>query len=343
MGDIPEWNPTADCLLDRMIHIYGESGTGKSFIIRHLMNILQRHIPQIKVFSPTNKQNHTYDQNDEVPRLFIHDAIGENALNDMWERQSAMKVTYDRANNIDTLQSLLARSGDAGAIRAVQGLKMQFAAQSAKLSESGGAAAAPKISDLRKAVEKSICQTCKSVISSRYSQLRSIPDLTENEKYAIKYRNFVPRLLLIFDDCTEQLKSSRNQDIFQKLFFQGRHMFITTIIAAHTDKTFSPELKKQVFISMFTAPECAASFIDLKSNGMEPAMRKKVHEIKSQIFTEDKPNQKMVWDRLEKKYYRYTAVPVEVQFCSAAVRKLADQVQRPADAVMKGNKYADRF
>ena len=47
--------------------------------------------------------------------------------------------------------------------------------------------------------------------------------LTEDEKYSLMYLNFNPRLLLIFDDCSAQLKPFFNKEIFRMLFYQNRH------------------------------------------------------------------------------------------------------------------------
>jgi hypothetical protein len=153
----------------------------------------------------------------------------------------------------------------------------------------------------------------------------------------------MPRLLIIFDDCTEQLKANRNNEIMQRLFYKARHLFITTIIACHTDKTFDPELKKQVFVTMFTAPECFSTYIDRKSSGLDKHQCAYAHTVKASVFSPLTPNQKLVWDRNKKQYYRYTAENVRVKFCSDVIRAYADKIKRNEEDNLANNKFADRF
>lgn len=344
MSEIPEWLPTAKALLNRLIIIYGESGSGKSFIIKHIMKILEPHIPQIKVYAPTNSQNHMYDANGAVPIVFIHPTINPTALNNVWERQECMKVTYDRANDLQTLRSLFLRVCDREAIAMEESLRGKLKDIEENLKKTyPDAIVSSKMEEHKDAVDNMLRRFYKSIIEDNVDRIKAMHDLSPAEAFSVKYRYFMPRLLLIFDDCTDQLCKSNGASILQKLFYQGRWQFITTIIACHTDKTFVPELKKQAFVSIFTAPECFATYIDRPSNGLDKVEKIHAHNVKKAIFVPSQPHQKLVWDRLGKQYYRYTAVPVTVKFCSRAVREYAEKIRRKKEDAIKNNKYADKF
>lgn len=344
MEPIQEWSPDPKTLINRLTMIFGESGTGKSYIIKHLLSVLQEHIPQIVVFSPTNPQNHTYDLEDEVPEVFIHTRVDVKVLTDVWDRQEIMREIYERANDATILRKLVDRIGDPGAVSFEKQLNERLEEIGREMFEHNPPDIARAKMKIHEENAKSILtRLFKSIINTYADQLKKIPDLTDKEHHALKYRNFMPRLLIIFDDCTEQLKVARNNEIMQRIFYKGRHLFITTIIATHTDKTFDPEMKKQVFLMIYTAPECFATYVDRASNGMDKQQKAHAHEVKSRIFTPQFPNQKLVWDRNKKQYYRYTAAYVKVRFCSEVIREYASKIKRRGEDTMRDNKYADRF
>lgn len=343
MNAIDAWSPSARELVNRMIHVYGESGTGKSYIITHLMDVLCDHVPQIVVFSPTNPQNHVYDACGRVPRVFIHTRVDANVLNDIWERQACMREVYDRANNIDVLHALFSRVQDRDALAAERQLREKFAETVAALRDTlPPEIAKDRAREHEDSVNEALTRLYKAIINANADRLRQQP-LSDDERRALKFRLFMPRLLMIFDDCTEDLRKGAGSDIMQKLFFKGRHLFITCIMACHHDKTFTPELKKQIFVSIYTAPEGFSTYVDRPSNGMDKQQRALAHAAKDMIFTSLNPHQKLVWDRQRKKYYKWTASPSGCEFCAPIVRKYADIVQRRADDSMRGNKFASKF
>lgn len=323
-----EWKPTLQSLEGRhMIHLYGESETGKSFIIREMMSILQLTIPQIIVFSPTNNQNHTYDKQGEVPSVFIHSEVTTKVLEEMWARQEAMRDAYNKANEPAVIAKLARMTGDPGYIET-----------------------AAKVSAERDRASKEMCivldtllhRVSKAVIAANSDMLKRA-NLTDVERYTVEYVAFNPRILLIFDDCTDQLAKDKS-GIMQKLFYQGRHNLITTIMACHTDTTFAPALKKQTFLAIFTGPEVASAYFDRQSTGLDKIGKAQAHSAKNAVFRPDLPYQKLVWDRPTKRYHKYTATLVtNIMFCSIEIREYAEKIKKPADEAMRNNAYAAKF
>lgn len=323
-----EWAPTFHNLEGRpMIHIYGESKTGKSHITRDIMCTLQKTIPQILVVAPTNEQNHDYDANGEVPSVFIHSKVDGAVLCRMWKRQEAARSAYNRANKPEVIARLAHMTGDP-----------QFIDSSAKIRHLLKSAD----EDEKIVLETALHRISKAVIAKHRTTLKKAK-LSKDELCAIKYLAFNPRILLIFDDCTDELKREKS-NIMEKLFYQGRHNLITTIMSCHTDKTFSPELKKQTFLSIFTAPEAAMAYFTRASTCLDKAGKTIANSATNEAFIPGNRFQKLVIDRPRKMYFRYQARPsVVVRFGSREVRQYSKKIKRPDDEAIQGNEYSAMF
>ena len=108
---LPELELNYTHFLDRSTLLYGESGTGKSFIMVDILYQLKPYVDQIIVISPTDRQNHTYDKG-IVPLPCIHYTISPTLLTDIWERQSALAAVYTKANNPEVLRALFDKCRD---------------------------------------------------------------------------------------------------------------------------------------------------------------------------------------------------------------------------------------
>lgn len=336
---LEELNLSVDHLLDRSICLYGETGTGKSSIVTEIMSILAPHIGQVMVISPTDRQNHTYEKC--VPRAFIHYSLNTDTLTQVWARQEAMRVAYDRANNMTVLEGLFQKVGNPAAMTAISTIRTKTQELINAERVKGG--------DITKAVEAlqnrsktSIVKIMKNHISNNVASLMR-QQLNEHEQHTLKYLNFNPRLLLIFDDCTVQLLNSNNATILNNLFYQGRHVFITFVIACHTDKTFKPELKKQAFINIFTTPTSALAYFERKSSDFD---RKTVEDARESIrasFTPMSPYQKLAYIRMDRKFYRYTATVSDVKFGSPAIREYSEMVCADGQSALSNNPFSRAF
>lgn len=322
-----EWSPSIQRLEGRhMIHIYGESGTGKSFIVMDILATLQKYIPQIAVWSPMNDQNHDYDKNGAVPTVFIHSTVDATVLGKIWERQSAARAAYESVNKPEVIIKLALLTGDP-----------QYISHYEKIS----ALLITADEEEKIVLETALHRVSKLVIAKYRDKLKKAA-LSEEEMKTIRRLGFNPRILLIFDDCTEQLRREKT-DIFERLFYKGRHNLITTIVACHTDKTFTPELKKQTFLSIFTAKDSASAYIERPSTSYDKHAKKAAHAAAEEAFTPARPFQKLVLDRPTKGFYRYTAKKSEVKFCSPEIREYAERIRRPETESLRNNVYATKF
>jgi hypothetical protein len=169
-------------------------------------------------------------------------------------------------------------------------------------------------------------------------------NLNADEQFTLKFINFNPRLVLIFDDCTDLLKKAKSNSVIQKLFYQGRWSYITVIFACHTDKALDPELKKNAFVSIFTEASCAHAYFERKSNDLDRDAKDRARLAVKAAFTPMAKYQKLVYLRSEKKFYRYTAtLRKPFRFGSPYIWKYCEQVEAAAGSLSAGNKFINDF
>jgi hypothetical protein len=311
---------------------------------------LRPYIDQIIVISPTDRQNHTYDRG-IAPLPCIHYGLTAKLLDDIWDRQTALASVYTKANNPDCLKKLFERIPNMYAAKAaIESINNKLRSYQRELNEiynDGGADSEARIKDKMAEMEteckKMILLVYKHYINGSRDYL-SKQRLSQDEAYTLRYLNLNPRLVLIFDDCTDLLNKFKGHRVMQKLFYQGRWAFITALIACHTDKALNPELKKNAFVSVFTEEGCAHGYFHRKSNDLDKDAVTKATAACKIAFTPLAKYQKLVWVRDEKKFYTLTATKHEnFKFGSAAVWEYCSQCQAEAGSISSDNKFISEF
>lgn len=345
MSSLQELDFSYKRFIDRSTILYGESGTGKSFVIVDILFQLKPHVDQIIVISPTDPQNHTYDRG-IVPLPCIHYTITAKLLDDIWERQNALSAVYTKANKAEVLESLFERIGDnIGAKSVIDDINEKRKSYENEIHSecSDENLAKTKITEMGKEYEKLIILIYKHYINENRERLARM-SLSNDEKFSLKYLNLNPRLVIIFDDCTDLLKKFKSHPVMQKLFYQGRWAFITVLIACHTDKALDPELKKNAFINIFTGEKSAHSYFERKSNDLDKEERQRASAACKASFTPIAKFQKLVWVREENKFYRFTATSHEdFRFGSPVIWEYCKKIQAEAGTISVDNKFIQDF
>jgi hypothetical protein len=169
--------------------------------------------------------------------------------------------------------------------------------------------------------------------------------LSDSEQLAIKYLDFNPRLVMIFDDCTEILEKHKKASIWSKLFYVGRHQKMTIIIAAHSDVVTLPAIKKNAFNIMFTDSASASGFANRPTNDIPKDARVRMQLLSAQAFNQpDKPFQKIVYEREQNRLLKYTAKKHEkFTFSGAQIWEYMERVQAKSGTLSSNNPYANDF
>lgn len=345
MASLQEFDINYKYFLDQSTLLYGESKTGKSSIMIDILKHLKPFVEQIIVISPTDPQNHTYDCG-IVPLPCIHYEITSELLNNIWERQSALAAVYTRANDPVVLKSLFDKITNNGQERdAISQIyrKLKEYKSEIESTETDPSVIRAKVSSMEKDCKELIVLIWKRSINSNARYLCKLR-LTPKEQYSLKYLDLNPRLVLIFDDCTPDMKKFSSHPVMKKLFYQGRWSFITFLIACHTDKCIDPELKKNAFVSIFTEDSCAFAYFDRPSNNFDKESKERAKKALKAAFTPMAKYQKLVWVREDKQFYKFTAtIHDEFKFGGDILREYCSRCQATKSAIETNNKFIHDF
>lgn len=327
--------------IDKTTILYGETKTGKSFIIVDILHYLKPHVEQIIVISPTDRQNNTYSKG-IVPTPCIHYTMTGKLLDDIWERQNALSAVYKKASNPKVLKMLFDRVHNTDAKNAIERIKQQRKIHEDEI-HADDAAAKSKIADMENECNELVLLIYKHYINENRDRLSKL-SLSADEAFTLKYLNLNPRMVLIFDDCTDLLKKFKSHPVMQKLFYQGRWAFITAMIACHTDKALDAELKKNAYVNIYTEDSCAHAYFVRPSSDLDRDAKTRAAAACKCTFSPILPHQKLAWIREEKKFYKLTASPREnFRFGSPVIWEYCKQIQADAGTISANNKFLQDF
>ncbi len=338
---LPELDINHTYFLDKTTLLFGESGTGKSFVMVDILYQLKPHVDQIIVISPTDRQNHTYDRG-TVPIPCIHYTISAQLLDSIWDRQTALSSVYTRATNMTVLKGLYEKiPNNHTASAVIESIHKKL--RDFKLEVGNDSVGKAKVANMEKECKKLITMIWKNSIDKSRGWLVK-QRLNEDQKFSLQYLNLNPRLVLIFDDCTDQLKAFKSHPVMQKLFYQGRWAYITALIACHTDKALSGELRKNAYVSIFTEETSAHTYFTRATNDLDKDAKIRASNASKVAFTPMAEHQKLVWIKTEKKFYRFTATAHEnFKFGSQYIWEYCDQIKAEEGSISTSNKFIQDF
>lgn len=330
--------------LDGCTVLYGETKTGKSFIMLDILHQLQPYVDQIIVISPMDKQNNVFKG--VAPPICIHYSITANLLQQIWDRQSALTAAYKKSNRPHILRALFNKiKGNAKEREVIDRVNQKLREFISEVTaiEPDVAIRDSKINEMKRDCELFVVTIFKKSINEHAQQLRE-QRLTADEEYSLKYMNVNPRMIIVFDDCTAEMVKMKKDPVIKKIFFQGRWNFITGIYGCHTDKVLDPEMKKAAFVSIFTARESANAYFSRSTTNITKEDVKRASAAAAAAFTPLAPHQKLIWVRDEKKFYRYTATAHPgLRLSCEAIWAYNDKIQNDDLTVNADNQYASDF
>ena len=338
---IPEFQMNASKLLDKTIVIYGKSNSGKTVIVKNILKILKNYIPIPFVISPTEPANRSYEH--FIDKTLIHYDLGlekkdEAFLEKLWEWQTMRASIYNKVNKPAVIRSLYNRirtDEDDKIIRQIEG-KKKTAIESSAFG---------KHDEVDKIYTELITKYLQKKISLKKTTLHRYKDnLNDDELYSLNYIDMNPRIVLIFDDCAAEFKQCFNRPVFKRLFYQGRHSYITSIFCNQDDTDLPANLRKNVSINIFTQPAVAKANFERGSNKYSKDMIKKAENLYEEVFI---GYRKLIFidnDSNKNMFYHYTAKIVEpFKFGSTSLNSLCYADATEEGSIDKQNKYYSIF
>jgi hypothetical protein len=259
--------------------LMGPSGSGKTTIIHHIMRDLHGLIDQALIISPTADSNKAYEG--FVPRPLIHTSLSHDKvrgkvsrtlelLTNIVRRQKALMDIYKTTSKIDLLQKLYARCRVSQYDEIFR--KLDACQQRAYQAVEDEAKTKPDIDKrgmmnrIRSKIEVLRVGIYRKVILANRSKLDTIPTLTPDERLVLKCPNLNPRLLLVFDDCSAELKQYFGHDVFRILMYQGRQYGITILFSCQSDTDMPVNLRQNAYATIFTTSASAFGYFRKETN-----------------------------------------------------------------------------
>lgn len=326
---------TPQHVLNRTTVLYGPSKTGKTVITKHILNMLQGEIDQVVLISPTEQSNRAYEE--FIPAPLIHYKCDMPLLHHIMKRQEMLTSLYTKVNEISSLKALYARlpqkqQQEGGAL--LSQLKDKYMS---------ALATSDKHNELTLSYHKVVSVLYKQMILVYIPYLwRERATLTLEEQYTLKYLQLNPRILVIFDDCAAEFKPFLKKDIFRQFFYQNRHNNITVVFCCQDDTDLPANLRKNVFMSIFTESVVCKSNFDRSSNNFPRSVKQMVDEIIPLVF---KQHRKLVYIRDDTQcFYHLTCpLPLPQMFGSKALHRLCAKVVAQASSIDYTNPFFRRF
>lgn len=355
---LPEFHKDMKKMQDRSVIFYGPSGSGKTMIIYDLMYRARKMFPRVIVFAPTNREKRDYEG--IIPKELIYEEFGIDDIKNIYEHQRAASRAYNTANDIKILHKLFLRIATPPqrthlkqlddkkekALKDVKANFREFGEQKAKASE---------VEQLYKSMLVEFYK--RRVIQPSKSTLEQM-NLTYDERMALSYLNFNPRILVVFDDAMTEIKQiikdgkKIGDNTIEDFFFKGRWAYITHFYAFQDDNRLETEIKKNAFYSVFTSPQVASAFFSRSSSNFGKQDKARAQAVINKIFgsddNKDDPRnkyRKLVYSRMDDNQFQYVIADLHGEFtmCAKINRDFCKKVQKDENFVDRSNPYLKKF
>jgi hypothetical protein len=165
----------------------------------------------------------------------------------------------------------------------------------------------------------------RDVIRKNAAILSRNPNLTSQQKIALEYLDFNPRLCLVIDDSSEKfqvwMKFFKKGEVnpVESIFYKNRWNFLTLVFAAHDDKLVNTEFRKNARITVYTNSQALVTSINRSGNGFTPKERKEAMRYATKIFGDEetkgvKTHLKLCYIREDPHPFQYTMANIYPNF-----------------------------
>jgi Fe2+ or Zn2+ uptake regulation protein len=315
---LKEYSIKPEHFLSHNTFIYGESESGKTFIIRDILYHLKDMVQMIFLISPTGLDSDSFDGIVPYATTFTEiSKVREEFLDVIWERQKVATILYETGNNIKLLSSVYEKIKHFKIDNQIQELERnrnKLIAEINKRHSTDSFLVEKEQKQIDKYRDKQLIRILKSHIINNLEKLRNFK-LTTDEQKCIQYMNFNHNIVVILDDCaaeanqwaTENKKTGKST--MKEMLYQGRHKGVTLIGTFQDDKTLRPPFRRNAHNSIFADPNSALGFFGSVANAIPKDTFADVKEYIQKVFSGEKDNYKKLWylKGASPKFYHYTA------------------------------------
>jgi hypothetical protein len=287
-----EWlSKSASTFLNKSIVLYGLSGTGKTSIILDILYILRNHISFPFIIT---KSQASADRNfgKRVPRGCIKCNMTKEWLEMFISKQTERAKIYDEVNKLENLKRVFDMI-DNHTAAVLETQVINDAECRIQAIELNSTLSYPKKTSLVKGIKKARDEALrilyKKFIRAYRVELETVqPEMMRESQLVLKFLDFMPHALLVFDDCAFMIKQwVKESTSIKDLFYQGRNYYTTVLLGTQADKELDPEIRKSAYISMFTTVQDVISAFSKASNAFPDRDRKRAMQCANAVFMPD--------------------------------------------------------
>lgn len=337
--EIPMLEKNPADFVDKTTLILGASNTGKSRLIYDVLYTCRNEIPNVIVICPGSSAK---DYLSFLPKKCVKEELKKINIERIWKRQTDVTQLYNIANDENILRSLFEKVPDRNAAQTVRTFNNKTEEIIERIKSDPELDSAKKVDAINSVNEKKQV-TIKNIYRDtimRYKEFFSNIQLTDEERYCLEYQGINPKLMIVIDDCTDQLRNwhklfnKEKQNLYEAIFYRGRHNHISIIMAAHDDKYIATELRKNIRVTIFTTFQAANTYFSKSSAGFPKNEKIKIEEMCREIFAEakngNKNYKKFCYIRDGIIPYKYTIATIrslnELEVGSRLLSKLAQEL-----------------
>lgn len=347
--------------LNKSVILFGQSGTGKTVLVKHILNILKEQVPNCIAFVPTDDEEDKDSYSKIInPRcvirnmdmalikmrnLFIRQTEGRK-ISSLIKDLNKLRSMYEK-NRIDKIDLIISKT-----VQATKEAKEKIKASDAYSQDQKD----NQITEINKMLEERLREYYKQGIEKYKQSLfenhkNGSHKLTEEEIMLLTYLRYNNNIIIIYDDCMAEIAKWGKDEEIKKIFFQGRHYNITTMFVMHSDKGFPPDLRQNAFINIFTMPAVANNYFSTKNNGISKELGKKMPKIIERVFREPvdpkapKNYKKLVFIPRDSNQIQYIVAKIIPNFTFGCdtLRMLTDRLDEIEKEKNKNNKKRSAF
>lgn len=282
---------TPELFLNRTTAVFGPSNSGKSLIADNILYTLRKRIPTVVGY--IGSPNDMNGVQKHFPKGSFTGKLTFENFSAIGARLKNMAGVYNKVNNVANLKRFIEKYVSNSSYRqdisditykmnrSINDIRAQYA------SVSGGEQKIQKIKDLTtnevKNVYKSTIYRNREHIMNNYGT-----QLNDDELLILHYINYIPNMLCMIDDMTSKIisisKKKTQGEAFQDIFTQGRWWYLTLIMLLHADNSIPGEIKKGMFITIFTEASQVNHFFNSKALHFSKDMIKEATDIANDLY-----------------------------------------------------------
>lgn len=277
--------------LNKTTLIYGRTNSGKSTIIDEIMFLCKEYIVGIFVICQSSVTPTSSPYYKKIPTNCIKTGVTKEWLESIMEIQKGRAAIFKTANDINVLKKVCKKLQNPS----VKQNEFLIISETEKCIQSiksnnklDFAAKKEQITHVESIRDINLINVYKNAIRKYNVTLESRTDLLEDEICCIKFIDFNPNLMIVYDDCAAMFKKwVKDSTIIKEMFYNGRHYFITQIIGLQDDKEADSELRKNALVSIFTTAQASTGNFSRASNSYSPSEKTRSSQCIKRIFNSD--------------------------------------------------------